>query len=139
MLDGLSRALGQGFVSVLKANAVGLDTRLTPDLTEAAIAARLDQLAPGRSIAIRHTVGLTDRITGDDSLASEIDAADLSYFKIKLGGDPEADIDRLLAIAACWSSAASTIAPPSMPMNNISRTPCPICLAGPWPSRALPG
>jgi L-alanine-DL-glutamate epimerase-like enolase superfamily enzyme len=100
VLDGVSRALGQSFVAALQTNAVGLDTRLTPDLTEAAVAARLAQLAPGRSIAIRHTVGLTDRITGTDSLATELDAADLSYFKIKLGGDPGADIDRLLAIAA---------------------------------------
>lgn len=100
VLDGLSRALGQGFVSVLKANAVGLDNRLTPDLSEAAITSRLAALSPGRSIAIRHTVGLTDRITGEDSLATEMDAADLRYFKIKLGGDPAADIDRLLAIAS---------------------------------------
>lgn len=99
VLDGLSRALGQGFVSVLKANAAGLDNRLTPDLSEAAITSRLAALSPGRSIAIRHTVGLTDRITGADSLATEMDAADLRYFKIKLGGDPAADIDRLLAIA----------------------------------------
>lgn len=100
VLDGLSRALGKSFVEVLKANAVGLDARLTPDLSESAIAARLSRLAPARSIAIRHTVGLTDRITGADSLESEIEAAALRFFKIKMGGDVASDLERLKAIAA---------------------------------------
>ncbi|MBL8571984.1 MAG: hypothetical protein JNK84_23155 [Phreatobacter sp.] len=100
VLDGLSKALGASFVSVLNGNAVGLDNRLTPDLTQAAINSRLGLLKPASSIAIRHTVGLNDRIEGEDSLASELDAAALRYFKIKVGGDPAADIIRLKAIAA---------------------------------------
>lgn len=100
VLDGLSRAMGRSFVAVLAGNAVGIDARLTPDLDQAAIEARLAALAPGRSIAVRHTVGLMDRIEGPDSLASELDAADLRFFKIKLGGDPETDVRRLVEIAA---------------------------------------
>lgn len=100
VLHGLSRVLGAGFVSVLAGNAVGLDARLTPDLDQAAIDRRLALLTPGRSIAIRHTVGLTDRIEGEDSLDSELDAAAIRYLKIKLGGDPAADCLRLASIAA---------------------------------------
>jgi len=100
VLDGLSKALGLSFVAVLAANAVGLDARLTPDLGQSVIDARLAALAPGRSIAVRHTVGLMDRVEGPDSLAGELDAADLRFFKIKLGGDPEADCRRLVEIAA---------------------------------------
>ncbi len=100
VLDGLSRALGKSFVTVLAGNAAGIDTRLTPDLAQPTIDARLAALAPGRSIAIRHTVGLMDRIEGPDSLAAECAAADLRFFKIKLGGDPEADCRRLVEIAA---------------------------------------
>lgn len=100
VLDGLSRALGRSFVEVLKTNAVGLDARLTPDLSAEAIAARLARLAPQRYIALRHTVGLTDRITGADSLESEMDGAALRYFKIKVGGDVGADLARLTDIAA---------------------------------------
>ena len=99
VLDGLSKVLGASFVSVLASNAVGLDARLTPDLDQASIERRLAALTPGRSIAIRHTVGLTDRIEGPDSLASEFDAADLHYLKIKLGGDPASDCMRLVEIA----------------------------------------
>jgi len=100
VLDGLCRALGRSFVPVLAANGVGLDARLTPDLGQAAIDARLAVLSPGRSIALRHTVGLMDRIEGPDSLAGELDGAALRFFKLKLGGEPEADCRRLVEIAA---------------------------------------
>jgi L-alanine-DL-glutamate epimerase-like enolase superfamily enzyme len=99
VLDGLSKALDTSFVQVLNGNAVGLDARLTPDLNSQAINARLGALKPAASIAIRHTVGLNDRIEGEDSLASELDAAALRYFKIKVGGDPAADCLRLEQIA----------------------------------------
>ncbi|AVO45845.1 enolase [Phreatobacter cathodiphilus] len=99
VLDGLSKALGRSFVAVLAGNAAGIDTRLTPDLAQAAVEARLAALSPARSIALRHTVGLMDQIDGPDSLAGELDAADLRFFKIKLGGDPATDCRRLAKIA----------------------------------------
>ncbi|KAF0121809.1 MAG: hypothetical protein FD152_3744 [Xanthobacteraceae bacterium] len=99
VLDGLAKALGASFVSVLAGNVVGIDNRLTPDLDRRAIDVRLAALRPVSHIAIRHTVGLTDRIEGEDSLASELDAATLRYFKIKIGGDPAADLMRLKDIA----------------------------------------
>lgn len=100
VLDGLARALGVGFLPLLAANGVGLDARLTPDLDQQAIDQRLARLASQSSIAIRHTVGLADPLDGPDGLAGEIAANALRFFKIKLGGDPAVDHDRLVAIAA---------------------------------------
>ncbi|QCI63158.1 enolase [Phreatobacter stygius] len=99
ILDGLAKALGASFVEMLNGNAVGLDTRLTPDLDQAAIHRMLAGLKPHPSIAIRHTIGLNDEIDGEGGLAAELDASDLRFFKIKLSGDPAADHLRLSAIA----------------------------------------
>ena len=100
VLDGLARALGTGFLPLLSANAIGLDARLTPDLGEAAIRQWLAGLRPRPSIAIRHTVGLTDPLAGPGGLAAELGAQALRFFKIKLGGDPAVDHERLAAVAA---------------------------------------
>ncbi|WP_204321342.1 hypothetical protein, partial [Streptococcus pneumoniae] len=83
----------------LNGNAVGLDTRLTPDLTQAAVDRMLTGLGPRGAIAIRHTIGLDDVIEGQCGLSAELDAADLRFFKIKLSGDPAADHLRLATIA----------------------------------------
>ncbi|WP_204327010.1 hypothetical protein, partial [Stenotrophomonas maltophilia] len=64
VLDGLGKALGACFVTLLNGNAVGLDTRLTPDLTQAAGDRMLTGLGPRGAIAIRHTIGLDDVIEG---------------------------------------------------------------------------
>jgi Enolase C-terminal domain-like len=62
------------------------------------------------SIHLRHTVGLADRLTPDEpgadpqdglptTLQDAIERYGLSHFKLKLCGDPAADIQRLRAIA----------------------------------------
>ena len=66
--------------------------------------------APLRSIIARHTVGLLDPLTDDeiapadrvdDGLPQSLDACirayGLTHFKLKLGGDPRADAERLRA------------------------------------------
>lgn len=105
VLDGLARALGTGFLPLLAANGVGLDARLTPDLGAAAIRQWLASLGPQPSIAIRHTIGLTDPLEGTGGLAAELAANALRFFKIKLGGDPAVDHERLVAIAAILDAA----------------------------------
>ncbi len=49
---------------------------------------------------MRHTVGMLDPLTGKGGLADIIAAYGCRYFKIKLGGDPDADSARLAAIHA---------------------------------------
>lgn len=100
ILDAMGRATGRSFVDLLKGNAVGLDARATPDLSDAALAARLGKLSPARRIAVRHTIGFLDALEGPDSLAADIAAQGPSFLKIKLSGDLDADVARLSAIAA---------------------------------------
>ncbi|WP_284619994.1 hypothetical protein [Aquabacterium humicola] len=69
---------------------------------------------PGR-LTLRHTVGLLDRLRADDpgpdpadglpaTLQDAIRAFGLTHFKLKLSGQREADVDRLVRIAAVLDS-----------------------------------
>ncbi len=98
ILDALLKSLGLGFADGIRRNAAGLDTRLTPDLDSAEIEDFLLNIQPSPSVAIRHTVGLLDDLEGADGLAAEIRRAALRYFKIKIGGDVAADLDRLRSV-----------------------------------------
>lgn len=72
------------------------------------------KLHKASSVWLRHTVGLADRLTDADPLTSEedglpnsltqaIEAYGLKYFKLKVGGNLEADIERLAKIEAVLS------------------------------------
>jgi hypothetical protein len=106
VLDALFKALGIGAAEGFRRNAAGLDARLTPDLDDAGIADFLRTLQPSQSVAIRHTVGLLDDLEGEGGLAAEIRQAQLRYFKIKIGGDVAADLERLRLVAACLAKHA---------------------------------
>lgn len=98
ILDALLRATGQSVFAGLRANVVGLDARLTPDLETGEIVDALAAAKPGTSIALRHTVGLDDHLDGAMGLGAIAAATGARYFKLKLGGEPAADADRLAAI-----------------------------------------
>ena len=49
-------------------------------------------------VAIRHTVGLDDKIEGEGGVADAKENAGARYFKLKLNGDPEHDAARLIRI-----------------------------------------
>lgn len=111
VLDALCRASGVSFYQAMRANMAGIDARLTPDLVDFGIGRFLSSLAPAASIALRHTVGLVDPITAADvkqpvndglpeTLQEVVAATGCRYYKLKVSGDPEADIDRLSRIAA---------------------------------------
>jgi hypothetical protein len=106
VLNALFKALGIGAADGLRRNAAGLDARLTPDLDDAEIADFIQSLQPSPSIAIRHTVGLLDNLNSADGLAAEIRQAQLRYFKIKIGGDVAADLERLAQVTACLTENA---------------------------------
>jgi L-alanine-DL-glutamate epimerase-like enolase superfamily enzyme len=99
VLDALCRALGITFYEAVRRNVVGLELP----------AAFLESLKPAIHIAARHTVGLLDPITATeqrigDGLPETLDEVIARYghrwFKLKVGGDIRADVDRLCAIAA---------------------------------------
>jgi len=96
--DGVLKALGLGFADGLRRNALGIDARQTPDLEERRILSFLADVRPVDHVELRHTVGLLDSLKGEDGLESEIAQARLRLFKIKIGGDVDADVARLQAI-----------------------------------------
>ncbi len=49
-------------------------------------------------VAIRHTVGMDDRVEGEGGVADRQENAGARYFKLKLNGDPAHDADRLIRI-----------------------------------------
>ncbi|MBP7565064.1 MAG: mandelate racemase [Burkholderiaceae bacterium] len=113
VLDALCRALGMSFFDAMRANLPGLDATLTPDLAGFDLPAMLADLAPLPSIEVRHTVGLVDPITAADqapgtrvndglpeTLEEVIATYGNRYFKLKVSGQLDADIDRLARIAA---------------------------------------
>jgi hypothetical protein len=101
VLDALCRAAGISFFQAIRRNVVGLDLP----------SQFLESLKPASRIAARHTVGLVDPITSldkktpvNDGLPETLEEVIARYghrwFKLKVGGDAKADVERLSAIAA---------------------------------------
>ena len=106
LLDALCRALGVSFYRAVLANLVGAGSFEGMDLGDF-----FATLKPRAAIAARHTVGLVDPITGADQKARVNDGLPETleevvaryghrYFKLKVGGDMRADVERLAAIAS---------------------------------------
>lgn len=115
ILDAVGKATGLSFADLIRRNIAGIEVRdaLTPDLAGFDLAAFLGMLQPGRDIAVRHTVGLVDPIVAGDQKPGErvndglpetleevVRAYRTRYYKLKVGGDVAADLDRLQRIAA---------------------------------------
>ncbi|RQH11956.1 hypothetical protein [Bradyrhizobium sp. RP6] len=100
ILDALLRGVEINFFDGMAGNIAGIDARLSPDLNDGDITRFLTLANQCRSerVAIRHTVGLDDRVEGDGGVADPRENAGARYFKLKLGGDPEADAARLIRI-----------------------------------------
>jgi L-alanine-DL-glutamate epimerase-like enolase superfamily enzyme len=111
LFDALCRLQNVSFYDAMKRNIAGVETAFAPDLAGFDIAGFLASRAPASHIAARHTVGLVDPITAadlksriDDGLPETLEEVCATYghtwFKLKVGGDVAADIERLSAIAA---------------------------------------
>ncbi|HEX6020096.1 MAG TPA: enolase C-terminal domain-like protein [Burkholderiaceae bacterium] len=109
LLDALCRALGVSFYAAMRGNLVGLDGR-HPQFAGFDWNALLRTLAPARTIAARHTVGLVDAITAADlhqpvndgmpeTLEQVIARYGHRHFKLKVGGRIADDVARLTHIA----------------------------------------
>jgi Enolase C-terminal domain-like len=110
VLDALCRYTRQSFYSVISSNLVGLDASMQ-EFADVDMSAFVGTLRPATTIHARHTVGMVDAITradvlepaGDglpETLQEVVRAYGHRYFKIKVGGKLDADIDRLKAIAS---------------------------------------
>jgi hypothetical protein len=115
ILDAVGRMQGLSFAEAIVRNVAGIDVRpeLTPDLAGFDVGGFLRTLQPGLDIAVRHTVGLVDPIVAGDQKPGErvddglpetleevVRAYGTRYYKLKVGGDVAADLDRLRRIAA---------------------------------------
>ena len=98
ILDALLRIYNVNFFEGMARNIAGLDARLTPDLRDEDITEFLGRCVRLERVAIRHTVGLDDRIEGEGGIVDTRENAGARYFKLKLNGDPEHDIARLTRI-----------------------------------------
>jgi hypothetical protein len=113
VLDAVCRSAGRSFYEAMRSNLAGIDPALLPapagDLAGFDLRRFLAQLTPAVSIAARHTVGLVDAIAGHprdvgDGLPESLEdvVADYghTFFKLKVGGAVDADLQRLVDIAA---------------------------------------
>jgi hypothetical protein len=98
VMDALLRGSGVNFFDGMAQNIAGIDARLTPDLGDDDIAQFLGRCRRLERVAIRHTVGLDDRIESKGGVADAHENAGARYFKLKLNGDPEHDALRLIRI-----------------------------------------
>ncbi len=120
ILDALGKATGQSFARMIAGNVPGIAaTDLTPDVEDDQLQPFLKGLKPGETIDLRHTVGLVDPLTTAERPASERVNDGLPetleevvsyyrgrYYKLKVGGDIAADLDRLSRIAAVLDAGA---------------------------------
>ena len=116
----IARGTGQSFAQMITANVPGIAaTDLTPDIDAGHLSDFLKSLKPRPSIDLRHTVGLVDPLTTAERPASERVNDGLPetleevvsyyrgrYYKLKVGGDVRADLDRLTRIASVLDAAA---------------------------------
>ncbi|WP_332813128.1 enolase C-terminal domain-like protein [Ramlibacter sp.] len=110
VLDAVCRLAGLSFYDAVRRNLAGIGPG-RPEFDGLAIDALLAGLQPRADIEARHTVGLLDAITGADlpqrvgdglpeTLEEAIAAHGHRWFKLKVGGQVPADLQRLQAIAA---------------------------------------
>jgi len=116
LLDALCRALGVSFFRAVQSNLIGAEAFEGMRLEE-----HFAKLKPSNSIAARHTVGLVDPITAadqtervNDGLPETLEEVVARYgqrwFKLKVGGNARADVERLSAIAAVLDQIAEPYA-----------------------------
>jgi L-alanine-DL-glutamate epimerase-like enolase superfamily enzyme len=98
ILDALLRGAGANFFDGMAANIGGIDARLSPDLANEDITRFLGSCRRRERVAIRHTVGLDDRIEGEGGVADRDENSGARYFKLKLAGNPESDAARLVRV-----------------------------------------
>jgi hypothetical protein len=120
VLDGVCRLFGVSFWTAMRSNVAGMTAHpVVPDLGAFDFNAFLAGLEPVTSIEARHTVGLVDPITAadqppgtrvDDGLPETLEEVVAAYgqrcFKLKVGGEVRADLDRLVKIAGVLDGIA---------------------------------
>jgi hypothetical protein len=117
IIDALGRLDGVSAFQLVRENRLGITAQTAPDLAAFDLARFLASLAPASSIFARHTVGMVDALTRDETTGHRLDdglpeslqeviaAYGHRHFKIKVSGAIVADLERLLRIAAVLDRA----------------------------------
>ncbi|MEP7302105.1 MAG: enolase C-terminal domain-like protein [Caldimonas sp.] len=114
VMDAICRLMGTSFWTAMRSNLGGMSPHpVIADLGPFKFTDFLADLEPVRSIEARHTVGLVDPIVAgdqpagsrvEDGLPETLQEVVAAYgqrcFKLKVGGDRQADIERLVKIAS---------------------------------------
>ena len=112
IIDALGRLDGASVFALVRENRLGLNAATATDLAGFDFGKLLGSLSPAASVHARHTVGLLDALTRaetegqrlDDGLPESLEEVvttyGQSYFKLKVAGHVDADIDRLARIAS---------------------------------------
>ncbi|MBL4575146.1 MAG: hypothetical protein JKY51_03485 [Opitutaceae bacterium] len=112
LLDAFCKGTNETFFSAVKTNSLGIDLgKIHSELSGSSPLDYLDT-APPTSVFARHTVGLADPLMTDDiieaerlhdglpqSLEENIHTYGLRHFKLKINGQQDTDIERLIIIA----------------------------------------
>ncbi len=120
LLDAVCRAYGVSFFDALKVNLFGIAPHVVhPELSGSQPRHWLPE-RPRTKIAVRHTIGLADPLTDSElaqgawpddgfpvSVESYVRRQGVRYFKIKLSGALESDLERLRRIADLLESYAA--------------------------------
>ena len=122
LIDATCRAAGQSFFGALREDLFGFAPGVVHDeLTDWSLRDSIGE-KPTSTLHVRHTVGMVDPLSREDlsgdsgreavddgfpeTLKDDIDHYGLRYFKLKIGGDPDADFDRLIRIGEVLSPCA---------------------------------
>jgi hypothetical protein len=112
LLDALCRALGISFYAAIQRNVARISAPgWQADLAAFDMDGFLAGLKPRNAISARHTVGLVDALTASDlkqpvgdglpeTLEQVVERYRHRWFKLKVGGEVRADLERLAAIAS---------------------------------------
>ncbi|WMS41777.1 enolase C-terminal domain-like protein [Acuticoccus sp. MNP-M23] len=113
LIDALCRIEGVSVFDAVRQNRLGISAATAPDLEGFRFDDFLKTLVPARTISLRHTVGMVDPLVAADqsdadrlndglpeTLEEVIAQTGVTHFKLKVGGDVDADVARLKAIAA---------------------------------------
>jgi len=113
LIDAVGSARGQTYAQMLSTNVLGIDFGRIHDELRGIEPSHVLPEQPLDRIAVRHCVGLADPIRRGDIATSDIledglpqaledyiDEQGLMYFKVKVNGDLDADLERLGDVAA---------------------------------------
>jgi len=112
IIDAVCRIEGASAAEAVRGNLLGITDATAPDLAGFELGRFFSRLTPLPKLSVRHTIGLADALRAadldpaqrcDDGLPQALDQVIAAYahrfFKIKVSGQPEEDVERLAAIA----------------------------------------